>query len=168
MNTATLLEEMKERGIQLTVAPDGIRYKAKPGTMTPELREAIREHKAQIAAELQSCAISRQRWGMPPHEEFPLAEHAPRLSEEEIRLIAGAIERQPPDVMRWALEQADHYEDVHGWPHAVCDIAGALDALLWQHERNLVGQSHQERVRNLLDMLRVIEDFSDLTKRGRF
>lgn len=157
MTVDTLLEEIKGRGIRLTVAPEGIRYKAKPGTMTPELVEAIKSHKPEITAALQSPVLARQRWGMPPHEEFILAEHPPRLSEEETRLVIEAITRQPPDVIRWALDQADRYEDARHWPPAVCDIAGVLDALLWQHQGHLQGQTRQERTRELLDLFRDIE-----------
>ena len=165
MNTATVLEQIKNRGILLTIASEGIRYKAKPGTMTSELKEAIREHRAEIAAELQSDVVARQRWGMPPHKEFSLAEHAPRLSEEEIRLVVEAITQQPPDVMGWALDQANRYEDAYHWPSAVCDIAGALDVLLWQQQRILQGQTHEDRIRELLESLHGIEDASAFFKK---
>jgi hypothetical protein len=49
MNAAQLLTELRARGIQLEPAGDGLRVRA-AAPPEPELREAIRRHKAELLA----------------------------------------------------------------------------------------------------------------------
>lgn len=48
MTPQELLAELEQRGVKLTVAGDKLRYDAPAGALTPELKEALRQHKAEI------------------------------------------------------------------------------------------------------------------------
>jgi hypothetical protein len=52
MNPISLLVELQQLGVELFVEGDRIRYRARRGTMTPELRAAIVEQKAELLAVL--------------------------------------------------------------------------------------------------------------------
>ncbi len=55
MKVVALLKDIKDRGIQLWVAPDGsLGFKAPAGAMSPELASAIKAHKPEIAAVLRA------------------------------------------------------------------------------------------------------------------
>ena len=48
MNVPSLLTETVRRGIALEAHGDTLRYDAPAGTMTPELKDRLREHKAEL------------------------------------------------------------------------------------------------------------------------
>ncbi|MCW5967585.1 MAG: hypothetical protein KIT57_03665 [Blastocatellales bacterium] len=50
MTLDTLLDELQERGIELTPAGDRLRYRAPQGALTPELKQAIAERKPELLA----------------------------------------------------------------------------------------------------------------------
>lgn len=54
MTAVAILEKAKQRGIILQAEGDRLRIRAPKGTLTPELREAIAQHKQEILTVLQS------------------------------------------------------------------------------------------------------------------
>ena len=48
MNAAELLAELNRRGVALEAVGDRLRYDAPKGALTPELRAAMAEHKAEL------------------------------------------------------------------------------------------------------------------------
>ena len=48
MTAAELLAELRRRGVKLTVNGDRLRYEAPRGALTPELLEAMRQHKPEL------------------------------------------------------------------------------------------------------------------------
>lgn len=50
MNATTLLATLQQRGVQLNVEGDHLRYAAAPGLMTLELLEALRKHKQEVVS----------------------------------------------------------------------------------------------------------------------
>ncbi len=50
MIAATFLADLQNRGVRLYLAGDELRYKAKPGVMTPDLAAAIKPHKPALVA----------------------------------------------------------------------------------------------------------------------
>src|SRR5262245_39901633 len=53
MTALHLLQQLHERGVILTPSPDGtVRCRAPKGVLTPELLDAIRQHKAELLAML--------------------------------------------------------------------------------------------------------------------
>ena len=48
MTAAELLRELRRRGVKLTVNGDRLRYEAPRGALTPELLEAMRQHKPEL------------------------------------------------------------------------------------------------------------------------
>jgi len=51
MTALDLLQQLHELGVILTPYPDGtLRYKAPKGTLTPELVDGMRQHKAELLA----------------------------------------------------------------------------------------------------------------------
>lgn len=164
-STATLLDDIRGRGIDLTVAGDDLRLRAPRGVLTRDLVETIRAHKGDLLSALGTAPtiesiMARQRWGLPPPVEFPLATAPPMLSANEIHILRGAIERQVetdcPEVLEWLLGeggQADRYADARDWTSTQCESAAMLDLLLWQRERWIRGSTRQELAEALLDDL---------------
>ena len=54
MSATGLLQEAKRRGIILQASDGELRFRARKGSLTPELREALARHKGQILTVLQS------------------------------------------------------------------------------------------------------------------
>ncbi len=52
MTPTTLLADLQARGVRLYLAGDELRYKAKPGVMTPDLTAAVQPHKPALIAHL--------------------------------------------------------------------------------------------------------------------
>ncbi len=50
MTPTTLLADLQARGVRLYLAGDELRYKAKPGVMTPDLAAVIKPHKPALLA----------------------------------------------------------------------------------------------------------------------
>ena len=50
MNAAKLIEELRSRGVVVEAAGDRLRVDAPKGAVTPELREALAEHKTEVMA----------------------------------------------------------------------------------------------------------------------
>jgi hypothetical protein len=50
MNAAKLIEELGSRGVMVEAAGDRLRVDAPKGAVTPELREALAEHKTEVIA----------------------------------------------------------------------------------------------------------------------
>ncbi len=50
MTAAALLADLQTRGVRLYLAGDELRYKAKPGMMTPDLAAAVKPHKPALVA----------------------------------------------------------------------------------------------------------------------
>ena len=48
MTTVELLTTCRQAGIHLEAAGDKLRYEAPPGTLTPELRDTLTHHKAEL------------------------------------------------------------------------------------------------------------------------
>ncbi len=98
------------------------------------------------------AVITRQRWGLPPSCEIPLATRPPSLAEFDHRLVMEHMNRQPPEAIRWALDRANEYATTRQWPARTCDVAGALDVILWQRQA--------ASVEEVLVLLREIEEMS--------
>jgi len=50
MTTKELLSKLEKAGVKLAVAGSKLRYDAPAGVLTPELKEALREHKPELVA----------------------------------------------------------------------------------------------------------------------
>lgn len=57
MRTAELLSELRTRGVTLYPTPEGIRYEAPRGVMTPTLRAALAAHKGELLALLTESGV---------------------------------------------------------------------------------------------------------------
>lgn len=79
MTPAALLADLQARGIRLYLAGDELRYKAKAGTMTPDLAATIKPHKPTLIALLQEeeAAISWRAAAM--REQIPERSPVPFL-----------------------------------------------------------------------------------------
>ncbi len=67
MNASALLSELRRRDIQLRAEGSELRCSAPPGALTPELRERLREHKADLLALLASAqALASQQRAIVP------------------------------------------------------------------------------------------------------
>ncbi|MDP9472821.1 MAG: hypothetical protein M3Q71_19515 [Chloroflexota bacterium] len=58
MTPTTLLADLQARGVRLYLAGDELRYKAKPGVMTPDLAAVIKPHKPALLAHLREEAVA--------------------------------------------------------------------------------------------------------------
>jgi len=83
--------------------------------------------------ESESRVADRQRWGLSPGEEIPLATLTPTLRQADVALLTAYIKRQPPAVWQWIEDQALRYaqRDTRR-PRPDAFLAAAMDCLLWQ------------------------------------
>lgn len=58
MNPATLLSDLRRRGVELTAEGDRLRYRAARGVLSPELLADLRSNKKELLAELTQCRDS--------------------------------------------------------------------------------------------------------------
>ncbi len=58
MNPATLLSDLRRRGVELTAEGDRLHYRAPRGVLSPELLADLRSHKLELLAELTQCGDS--------------------------------------------------------------------------------------------------------------
>ncbi len=80
MTPAALLTDLQARSVRLYLAGDELRYKAKAGTMTPDLAATIKPHKPALIALLQEeeAAVSWRAEAM--REQIPVAGPVPFLA----------------------------------------------------------------------------------------
>ncbi len=79
MTAAALLADLQTRGVRLYLAGDELRYKAKPGAMTPDLAAALKPHKPGLITLLreEEAGISRRVEAM--REQIPAGGPVPFL-----------------------------------------------------------------------------------------
>lgn len=80
MTPAALLADLQDRGVRLYLAGDELRYKAKAGTMTPDLAAAVQPLKPALIAHLreEEAAVSWRAEAM--REQIPAAGPVPFLA----------------------------------------------------------------------------------------
>ena len=98
MTSSETLAELDRRGVVLEPNGDKLRYRAPQGALTPELREAITENKAEIISTLRRVGD-----GQPP----PL--DRPPQNEQELRRWMDHT-ADPEAFAQW-LERAMNYTD---------------------------------------------------------
>ena len=159
-----LIRQLRERQVVLFPCGDKIRWRAPKGAITLELKSEIRKHKDELLAQARSSLCVRHRWGSSPPRPLSLAVHPPQLSEKDRDLVRGAINRQPIAVFHWILGndhqqgQADRYGAEKHWPWSECNMAAAVDCLLWQREWQLKDLTRPQALQALLQELADTED----------
>jgi hypothetical protein len=114
--------------------------------------------------ESESPVADRQRWGLPPGEEIPLATMTPTLRPADVDLLTAHMKRQPPAVWQWIEDQAGRYaqRDTRR-PRSDAFLAAALDCLLWQWAElaSLPAPnraSRYDRIQEAVKLLRSLEE----------
>lgn len=124
MNAAELLSELERRGVALEAAGDRLRFDAPRGALTPELRTAMAEHKAELLGLLDrrvhagttdlvavaELLIAGQMLNWP---ELPVAPHLTIRAGEDAWL--KFLECQPPGAIEAALAAAKSRVE-EAWP----------------------------------------------------
>jgi hypothetical protein len=62
VNAAELLAEFRGRGVELFAKDGGLRFRAAKGALTPEMRQAVTEHRADLLALLSSPPAVLDDW----------------------------------------------------------------------------------------------------------
>ena len=104
MTSGETLAELERLGVVLEPNGDKLRYRAPQGALTPELREAITENKAEIISTLR-----RLDDGQPP----PL--DRPPKTEQELRLWMDHT-ADPEVFARWLEWAMNRFDPVEGSP----------------------------------------------------
>lgn len=101
-------------------------------TAGPEVRQSG-ESGESGGCESESPVADRQRWGLPPGEQIPLATLTPTIRPADVDLLTAHMKRQPPEVWQWIEDQAGRYaqRDTRR-PRSDAFLAAALDCLLWE------------------------------------
>ncbi len=60
MNPATVLSDLRRRGVELTAEGYRLHYRAPRGVLSPELLADLRSHKPELLAELTQCGDSAE------------------------------------------------------------------------------------------------------------
>ena len=89
MSVADVLARLEARGVVLSVEDGALRYQARVGALTDELRAALRERKAEIMAHLGAAASQKNRHP-DPLETVQTCKPAP----EEDALTRGAQQQE--------------------------------------------------------------------------
>ena len=102
MTSCETLAELDRRGVVLEPNGDKLRYRAPQGALTPELREAITENKAEILSTLRRVGDGRTApLNRPPQTEQELRRWMDYTSDPEV--FARWLE--------WAMNYSDPAED---------------------------------------------------------
>ncbi len=114
MNPAELLDEIQNRGIRLEARQDMLCFQAPKGTLTPELRQALRQHKPGLLRILPNAY-----YGIPVLELRQIAgDEWDTITEEERQALAKAIHIRR---MRERGEVPPHYTAT-----TICDHCGPV------------------------------------------
>jgi len=105
MTSSETLAELDRRGVVLEPNGDRLRYRAPQGALTPELREAITENKAEIISTLRRLGD-----GQPPPLDRPLG------NEQELRrwMDHTADPEAFAQWLEWAMNRFDPAETPSG------------------------------------------------------
>lgn len=126
MNT---FERLRAAGVSYTLEDGRLKYKARAERLTPEVLETL--HKAK--GYLETCQDGDRSWGNVPPDDIPPRKGLPRITFEQEELVFAHIERQPDQVLHWALRRSNVYEELHpGIELRRAHLAAALDVLRWQ------------------------------------
>ena len=89
MNPATLLSDLRRRGVELTAEGDRLRYRAPRGVLSPELLADLRSHKRELLAELTQCEDSAEAAARKPGVPAAFLVGSPRYGEVWVATDAG-------------------------------------------------------------------------------
>ena len=105
MTSGETLAELERLGVVLEPNGDKLRYRAPQGALTPELREAITENKAEIISTLRRLGDGQA----------PPLDRAPQTEQELLRWMDHTAD---PEVfvrwLEWAMDYTDPAEGGHG------------------------------------------------------
>ena len=102
MTSSEILTELDRRGVVLEPNGDKLRYRAPQGALTPKLREAITENKAEIISTLR-----RLDDGQPPQLDRP-----PKTEQELRRWMDHTADPEAfAQWLEWAMNYTDPVED---------------------------------------------------------
>lgn len=105
MSPQDLLTTLRSSGVEITVVEDRLRIEAPHGVVTPEIRQALAEHKPELLAELtgqtlpeeaqwpSECRESEQRFGGLHARLYPLLGHSVVTPEGHGELVQVFSER---------------------------------------------------------------------------
>lgn len=111
MSAAGLLDELEAAGVRLYPSePGGLRVDAPRGVITPEIRDSLRRHKAEIIALLQppresACGVDRIELLYLFEERAAIMEIDGGLSREDAVRLAAREVFDTPDKLRAYAEQ---------------------------------------------------------------
>ena len=110
---------------------------------------------------------SRQRWGLTPDAGItPFTFFMPGLRRLDVDLLTAHLKRQPPAVWQWVEAQTARYAaTVRHWSPVVCEVAGMVDALLWQWQPVLTRKAGRfDQISEAARKLRDLEDAASYFK----
>ena len=90
MDANELLTELDRQGVTLTLTPSSLRYQGPPGAMTPPLRQALQEHKAEVRDLLRGGAARAPLSGETPETPRNSAGISPTDAQEGHTLDTGS------------------------------------------------------------------------------
>ncbi|HEU4325741.1 MAG TPA: condensation domain-containing protein, partial [Roseiflexaceae bacterium] len=125
MTTLELLARLRELGIKLWTEGDRLRFQAPKGALTPELRDALVEHKAEVIAFLHEASVATQE---APAPILP-AQHSGDLP------LSFAQQRL------WFLDQLQPGSPLYNIPSAV-RLLGRLDVDALRRSMDTIVQRH--------------------------
>lgn len=120
----SLLADLRTRQIRLWLDGDKLRYQAPPNALTPDLREQLAIHKAEIITLLQQAVIP----------DAPLLQPQPRPT--------GPIPASSGQRRLWFLHQLAPYSPVYNVPTAV-RLRGLLDVHRLQYSLQVLVRRHE-------------------------
>ena len=94
----SLLQELRAQDIHIRLEGEDLRVSAPPGTLTPDLRETLGRHKADLLAHLQADEGKSNSGDLTP---------LLRVDRERVLPLSFAQERM------WILQQMDHEPNPH-------------------------------------------------------
>ena len=117
MNPATLISDLRRRGVELTAEGDRLHYRAPRGVLSPELLADLRSHKPEILAELSTpfaqldsdwaAAWGRAQEGFAVHGISPTRETREAVTVIELWISDGGPPRRGlsvEDLESWTSE----------------------------------------------------------------
>lgn len=130
MNASELIDAMHRVGATLAVQDGTSRVRGRK--VPDELLAALRANKSAVLAEWERRReLYRQRHGLAPAGEVPMAGQGVALNGAQRAAVVTSVFRQPQPVHGWVMLRANAYYE-RGLPFDECEACACLDVLCWQ------------------------------------
>jgi hypothetical protein len=137
---SALLHELQGAGVEVYLAGEKVKLRGSRTTLTPELLDRVKEHKAELLAALTG-----------PPSDMPLVTEPDVLDTAQVEAVCRLMDKAGAVAFKWVLGaggRADQYEEELAFSHRDADLTAAVDYLLHLHKPD--GENRADQILKLL------------------